>query len=168
MTPALAACCSITAPEAASRSTIMRTFTPEASICWAMVFIFGAEPSAFWMSQLRLYFVQLAFSAAGSAVTQRGEDVVSGRMMPTLVPLPSMPPPAAGVEAAAAGVEAAAGVLAPAAELLPPLLLELQAERASRAAPSPAMVTVVLRMRRSRLSPLVGPVVELNLFDRHP
>src|SRR3954451_11455327 len=167
MTPALAACCSIAAPEAASRSTIMRTFTPEASICWAMVFILGAEPSAFWMSQLRLYFVQLAFSAAGSAVTHRGEDVVSGRMMPTLAPLPSMPPPAAGVEAAA-GLEAPAGVLAAAGVLLPPLLLELQAERASRAAPSPAMVTVVLRMRRSRLSPLVGPVVELNLFDRHP
>src|SRR4051812_47735565 len=130
MTPALAACCSIAAPEAASRSVIMRTFTPDASICWAMVFIFGAEPSAFWMSQLRLYFVQLAFSAAGSAVTQRGEDVVSGRMMPTLVPLPSMPPPAAaGVEAGAAGVDAPAGVLAPAALLLPPLLLELQADR---------------------------------------
>ena len=32
-------------------------------------------------------------SAVGSAVTQRGEDVVSGRMMPTLAPLPSTVPP---------------------------------------------------------------------------
>ncbi len=57
------------------------------------------------MSQVRLYFLQSAFSAVGSAVIQRGEDVVSGRMMPTLAPLPSMAPPAAGAEELAAGAE---------------------------------------------------------------
>src|SRR5947209_17241104 len=100
MTPAFLACCSIAAPEAASRSTIMRTLILFDSICWAMVFIFDAEPLAFWMSHDRLYFAQSAFSAFGSAVIQRGEDVVSGRMMPTLAPLPlTVPlPPAAGAE----------------------------------------------------------------------
>ena len=44
-----------------------------------------ALPLAFWMSQVRLYVVHCLRSAFGSAVTQRGEDVVSGRMMPTLV-----------------------------------------------------------------------------------
>ena len=57
-----------------------------------MVCILRAEPPAFWMSQSRLYFWQSALRAVGSAVTQRGEDVVSGRMMPTLAPLPSTAP----------------------------------------------------------------------------
>src|SRR3954454_1511512 len=168
MTPAFAACCSMEAPEAASRSTIMRTLTFSAVICWAMVFIFAAEPSAFWMSQSSLYWVQAALRALGSAVTHRGEEVVSGRMMPTFWFLPSISPEPPAAEEA--GELAGGGVLPPPAplELSPPLLLELQAERASRAAPSAAMVTVVLRMRRSRLSPLMGPVAESNLFDRHP
>src|SRR3954469_3261339 len=101
------------------------------------------------MLQLRLYFVQFAFNASGSAVTQRGEDVVSGRMMPTLAPLPSIPPdPPAGVDATGVDAGPPAGV-----EFVVVLfLLELQAVTASSAAPRTAIETVVLRMRRSRLS----------------
>ena len=61
---------------------------------------------------VRLYFVQSALSAVGSAVIQRGEDVVSGRMMPTLAPLPSIVPPVDADDddaaAAAAGCRRAA------------------------------------------------------------
>src|SRR5689334_6772080 len=98
MTPFLAASCSILAPDAASRSTIIRTLTLSDSICRAMVCIFEAEPPAFWMLQSRLYFWQSALRASGSAVTQRGLDVVSGRMMPTLAPFPSTAPPAEDAE----------------------------------------------------------------------
>jgi hypothetical protein len=58
-----------------------------------------------------LYFVHAALSAVGSAVTQRGEEIVSGRMMPTLAPLPSTapPPPLDDDEALLAG--AAGGVV---------------------------------------------------------
>src|SRR3954447_20465215 len=149
MTPALAACCSMAAPDAASRSTIMRTLMPLPSICWAMVFILAAEPSAFWMSQLKLYVAQSAFRAVGSAVIQRGEEVVSGRMMPTLAPLPSILPEPPPEDAGGAGGLPAVVPPPPAAVVLPPPdLLELQAVIASSAAPSTAIETVVLRMRR--------------------
>src|SRR6266536_2038987 len=114
------------------------------------------------MSQSRLYFVQFAFNASGSAVTQRGELVVSGRMMPTLAPLPSTSPDA--------GVEAGGEDPPPAGlELVLSPLLELHAVMASSAAPRTAIETVVLRMRRSRLSAWWAAVlVEPNLFDRGP
>jgi hypothetical protein len=95
ITPAFLAAWRIAAPEAASRSTIIRALTPDDSICCAIVFIFAAEAPAFWMSQFKFAFLQAARRAVGSAVTQRGEEVVSGRMMPTFAPLPSMVPPAA-------------------------------------------------------------------------
>ena len=60
-----------------------------------MVFIFDADPLAFWIVQSSLYLVQSALRAFGSAVIQRGDEVVSGRMMPTLAFLPSMAPPVA-------------------------------------------------------------------------
>ncbi len=66
---------------------------PLLSMLSAMVFILPASFCAFWMSQLRLTFWHSAFSASGSEVTQRCEDWVSGRMMPTLAPLPSSAPP---------------------------------------------------------------------------
>src|ERR1700710_3071350 len=100
MTPALAASCSIFAPEAGSRLTIIRALTLSAVICRAMVCILLAEPPAFWMSQSRLYFWHCSLSAVGSAVIQRGEEVVSGRMMPTLAPFPSTAPPLADEDAA--------------------------------------------------------------------
>jgi hypothetical protein len=108
-----------------------------------------------------LYFLQSAASAVGSAVTQRGDEVVSGRMMPTLAPLPSTVPPELLLDVVLAGADEPAALL----ELPPPLFpLELHAVRASTAAPSTAIETVVLRMRRSRLSAREAP----NLFGRAP
>src|SRR6185437_12497283 len=66
---------------------------PLLSMLSAIVFILPASFCAFWMSHCRLSFWHWAFSASGSEVTQRWEDWVSGRMMPTLAPLPSRPPP---------------------------------------------------------------------------
>src|SRR3954452_13904421 len=92
MTPALVAPFSIAAPDTWSRLTMTSALTPLPSICSAIEVMVCGLPLAFLMSQLRLSLVQAALRAAGSAVTQRGDDVVSGRMMPTLAPLPSMAP----------------------------------------------------------------------------
>src|SRR6476659_5213261 len=103
MTPFLAASCSIFAPDAGSRLTIISTLILSAVIWRAMVCILAAEPPAFWMLHVRFAFRQAALSAVGSAVTHRGEDVVSGRMMPTLAPLPStVPEEPAALDGAAA------------------------------------------------------------------
>src|SRR5438309_412471 len=107
---------SIVAPEAGSRFTIMRTLTPSFSIDCAMVRILTLSPCAFWMSHCRLSTLHWATRAGWSALAHRAEDWVSGRMIPTLAPLPSMAPPAP-LALDEAGVEA--GVLA-AGELLPP------------------------------------------------
>src|SRR6185437_2460438 len=123
------------------------------------------------MSQLRLTFWHSAFMASGSAVTQRCEDWVSGRMMPTLAPLPSSAPPLPE--------------LLLLLELLPPagaeefvvdFLLEEHALTASvAAAPTTIRPSALLRMgsaafpdmrrrRRSRCDPLkvVGGNISLN------
>jgi hypothetical protein len=130
----------------------------------------AADPLAFWMSQLRLSFLQAAARAVGSELTQRGEDVVSGRMMPTLAPLPSKAPlllellllellPPAGAE-----------------EFVVDFLLEEHALTASvAAAPTTIRPSALLRMgsaafrdmrrrRRSRCDPLnvVGGNISLN------
>src|SRR5689334_3390428 len=142
MTPFLAASCSILAPDAASRSTIISTLTLSASICRAMVCIFAAEPPAFWMLQSRLYFWQSALRASGSAVTQRGLDVVSGRMMPTFAPFPSMVP------LPPEDAELLEDALEPPEEAFLSLELEPQAARAIAATtPSTASDALVLRMR---------------------
>src|SRR3954452_9207135 len=86
------ASCSIAAPDAESRLVIISTLMPLLSMLSAMLFILPASFCAFWMSQLRLTFLHSALSASGSEVTQRWEDWVSGRMMPTLAPLPSRAP----------------------------------------------------------------------------
>src|SRR5436853_1875486 len=90
--PLPCASCSIAAPDAESRLVIISTLMPLLSMLSAMVFILPASFCAFWMSHCRLSFWHWAFSASGSEVTQRWEDWVSGRMMPTLAPLPSRPP----------------------------------------------------------------------------
>src|SRR5919198_1734819 len=141
MTPAAEACFSIAAPDAWSRLTMTSALMPSPSIWLAMDFIVAGEPLAFWMLQSRLYLVQADFNAAGSAVTHRGEDVVSGRMMPTLMPLPlTAPPPPEDDE------DVLAGVVAPPAGLVPPpllFLLELHAVTARRGAPRTARGGVV-------------------------
>ena len=122
----------------------MRTLTPLDSICWAMVFIFDAEPLAFWIWHFRLYLAQSALRAFGSAVIQRGEEVVSGRMMPTLAFLPStVPPVVEDDDEPVLPVDFGA-----ADELLLPLELP-HAERANAAVtPTAAMTTLLLRICR--------------------
>src|SRR4051795_11585753 len=103
------------APEALSRLTIARTVTPLVTICCAIVCIFCGSPPAFWMS----YFTPAALNADSSFgrswLSQRGDDVVSGRITPTfpeacpppllllaLLELPEPPPQAARARTAAA------------------------------------------------------------------
>src|SRR6201989_1894333 len=116
---------SIAAPDALSRLTIMRTLTPLLSMLWAMVRIVSALPWAFWMSQFRLSTLHWACRAGRSAPCQRAEDLVSGRMMPTFAPLPSILPPAA--------LEDAAALEEPPAALEEELSLDLLDEHAPRA-----------------------------------
>src|SRR6478672_1800802 len=109
-----------------------RALTPLDSICSAMDFIVFGLPLAFLTSQLRLYCLQAAASALGSAVTQRGDEMVSGRMMPTFAPLPSTAPPVEeDDDADEAGV--VAGWVAGGALVLPLPPLELQAASANAA-----------------------------------
>ena len=80
--------------------------------------------------------------ASGSAVTHRGDDVVSGRMMPTLAPLPSTAPLE---EAPAPDGEPAALEEEP--ELLSLLDPPQPARAIARVSPTKAIDTLVLRMR---------------------
>src|SRR3954451_12015811 len=105
-TPCFLACCSMAAPDALSRLTIARTVTPPVIICWAMVCIFCGSFWAFWMSYLTPAFLKAASRFGRSALSQRGEEVVSGRITPILpealpplellplLPLPLLPPQA--------------------------------------------------------------------------
>src|SRR3954468_4157914 len=122
------------APDALSRLTMARTVTPPVIICWAMVCIFWASFCAFWMSNLTPAALK-AFSRFGrSALSQRGEEVVSGRITPIL---PEAWPP-----------------LEP---LLPPLPLSLlpQAVAPTRRAAERA-VRVMMRRRAMRTCHFVG------------
>src|SRR5882757_7294563 len=87
MTPFFFASCSIAAPEAWSRSTIMSALTPWDSICWAMVFIFGADPPAFWMIQS---FAPLPSIVAPPAGADVAVSVVAGALVVSLLDLLSL------------------------------------------------------------------------------
>ena len=94
-TPCEAAFSWIAAPDSESRLTIASTVTPSAIMPSAMVVIFSASPSAFWMSYSTPAASKAASSSGRSAVSQRTEDSVSGRMTPILPaasPLPVSPP----------------------------------------------------------------------------
>jgi len=84
LTPCEAAFSSMALPESESRLTIARTVTPDAIMLSAICVILSASPSAFWMSESTPAASNAAFSAGRSAVSQRTEDSVSGRMTPTL------------------------------------------------------------------------------------
>src|SRR5262249_53315681 len=97
------------------------------------------------MVQFRLTFWHSALAASGSDVIHRFEDCVSGQMMPTLAPLPSIAPAAAELVAGvlAGDVAPPAGVLV--LELL--FLLEEQALSTSEAAtPATTRPIALLRM----------------------
>src|SRR3954453_18930686 len=134
-TPCFLACCSIAAPEALSRLTIARTVTPPVIICWAMVCIFCASFWAFWMSYLTPAALNADSSFGRSWLSQRGGEVVSGRMTPTL-PEASPPP------------------------LLPPLLLLLSLPPQAAMLKTRAAEKAVIRVRRRAMS---RPVISLGL-----
>src|SRR3954471_16832912 len=116
------------APDALSRLTIARTVTPPVIICWAMVCIFCLSFWAFWMSNFTPAALN-AFSRFGrSAASQRGEEVVSGRITPIL---PEALPP-----------------LEPELPLLP--LSELPQAAAPRSRVAETAVRVMMRRRAMR------------------
>src|SRR4051812_35451726 len=124
-TPCFLACCSIAAPEALSRLTIASTVTPPVIICCAMVCIFWASFWAFWMSYLTPAALKAASSFGRSWLSHRGEDVVSGRITPTLPE--ALPPPPL---------------------LLPLLELSFPPPQAARVTTAATERAVVVRMRR--------------------
>ena len=68
-----------------------RTVTPLPIMLSAIVVIFSASPSAFWISYSTPASSKAASSAGRSALSQRTDDSVSGRMTPTL-PVDSLLP----------------------------------------------------------------------------
>src|SRR3954469_7863896 len=142
------ASCSMAAPDAESRLVIINTLMPLLAMLEAMVFIRPASFCAFWMSQSRLTFLHSALSASGSEVTQRWEDCVSGRMMPTLAPLPSRAPPEP--EPLLVALLLALVPLPPAGAELSLVLSDEHAARASEAAaPTTTRPIALLRMGNS-------------------
>src|SRR5438876_194644 len=81
-TPWLAAFFSTAAPVWSSRLTIIRTFAPLVIIWSAMVWNAVLSPWAFWMSYWTPAALNAAVSAGRSAVSQRAEDLLSGRITP--------------------------------------------------------------------------------------
>src|SRR5919112_2897364 len=135
LTPCALALFSMAAPDSESRLTIARTVTPSVSIWSAMVCIRDASPWAFWIVASTPAALK-AFSSCGrSALSQRADDLVSGRITPTLPLLAASPPPVA--------------VPPP---LLPPVLLSPpQAVSASVMPTTPANATDRLRPTTDRL-----------------
>src|ERR1700712_3543340 len=102
------------------------------------------------MSHFRFALAQSAFRASGSAETQRLEDWVSGRMMPTLAPLPSTVAVPDELESDALGVLLVLSllltllVMLPTADVaeLPGLALFLLEEHALKASEAAAPTTI--------------------------
>src|SRR6185312_15419072 len=89
--PAAFASCSTVIDVEGSMSVMIRTLTFSWIMPCAMVWNFDLSPSAFWMSALMPASANAFCRAGRSAVSQRVDDWVSGRITPT-VPL-AVPPP---------------------------------------------------------------------------
>src|SRR3984885_4314388 len=81
---------------AGSIDVMMRTFTPSWIMPCAMLWNLALSPRAFWMSALMPAAANALLRAGRSAVSQRVDDWVSGRITPT------EPPTAAALDAGAA------------------------------------------------------------------
>src|SRR5690348_15791454 len=90
--PASFACCSTVIEVEGSMSVMIRTLTFSWIMPCAMLWNLVLSPSAFWMSALMPASWNAFCSAGRSAVSQRVDDWVSGRITPT-VPLAVPPPP---------------------------------------------------------------------------
>src|SRR5262245_106135 len=82
--PAAFALSSTALPVPESRLTIIRTVTPPVIIWSAMVWNAALSPWAFWMSYWTPAFLNAASRYGRSAVSQRTDDLLSGRMTPIL------------------------------------------------------------------------------------
>ena len=71
------------APVSESRLTISSTLTPVVIMPSAMVWNLALSPSAFWMSASTPAFAKASPRNWRSAVSQRADDAVSGRITPT-------------------------------------------------------------------------------------
>ena len=83
-TPCAAAFSATAEPVPESRLTITSTETPAASMPSAMVWNLALSPLAFWMSYSTPAPLKASSRKGRSAVSQRAEDAVSGRITPTL------------------------------------------------------------------------------------
>src|SRR5215207_8914497 len=92
-TPCALALSSTALPVPESRLVIISTLAPLVIIWSAIVWNWVLSPWAFWMSDSTPAALKAASRSGLSAVSQRAEDLVSGRMTPILGVLP--PPPAA-------------------------------------------------------------------------
>src|SRR5437016_4244429 len=80
--PAVLALSSTALPVPLSRLTIIRTLTPFVIIWSAMVWNDVLSPCAFWMSYWRPAALNASLRYLRSFVSQRAEDLLSGRMTP--------------------------------------------------------------------------------------
>src|SRR6185312_1183510 len=116
--PAAFASCSTVIDVEGSMSVMIRTLTFSWIMPCAMVWNFDLSPSAFWMSALMPASANAFCRAGRSAVSQRVDDWVSGRITPTEPPA-AVPPPDAEldglppVEGVLAGVVAVGDVVVP-------------------------------------------------------
>ena len=92
-TPCDLALSSTALPVPESRLTIISTLAPPVIIWSAMVWNWVLSPWAFWMSYSTPAALKAASRSGLSLFSQRAEDLVSGRMTPTLAGLSA--PPAA-------------------------------------------------------------------------
>lgn len=83
-TPCDLALSSTALPVPESRLTIIRAVTPLVIICSAMVWKAVLSFWAFWMSYWTLAALNASSRKRRSAVSQRGEDLLSGRITPIL------------------------------------------------------------------------------------
>src|SRR6476469_8935349 len=90
-TPWLLALGSMAAPDAESRLTIARTVTPWVIIWSAMVCICDLSPLALSMTTSTPAALNAASRFGRSADSHRADDLVSGRMTPTLPALAALP-----------------------------------------------------------------------------
>src|SRR5664279_1332208 len=142
-TPCDLALVSMAAPESLSRLTIASTVAPLAIIWSAMVAMAALSPLAFWMSNSTPAFLKAASRLGRSWVSQRAEDLVSGRMTPILPVVPADPLPAAELAALDPADEAAAEVVL---DAVSDELLQAAASNSEPAAKMPTAAVVFKRM----------------------
>src|SRR6478752_8388998 len=141
-TPCALAFFSMAAPDSLSRLTMARTVAPLAIMPSAMVAIAALSPLAFWMSYATPAALNAASRFGRSWVSQRADDLVSGRITPTLPVVPAAALPAALDDPDAAGA---------AADVLLVVLDELEPQAASSSEPAATRPSTAVVFRRMNI-----------------